>query len=175
MQQFLINALSYLGYILPAAIVGLMAYNYFKSYTKGEENRLKHLLLKKTISQTLPLRLQAYERLTLFLERIELNKILIRVKPLNEDLKEYINLLTQSIEQEFEHNLSQQIYVSNDAWALVITAKHAQIQLLNKRFQENEQATPNEFRKAMLSELANDLSPSQKALIYLKEEVAELW
>lgn len=175
MQDFLIDALSYLGYILPAAVVGLMAYNYFKAYTKGEENRLKHLLQKKTISQTLPLRLQAYERLTLFLERIEPNKILLRAKPLNDKLKDYESLLIRTIEQEFEHNLSQQIYISNDAWSLILTAKHAYIQLIRKTVLENDQASPNEFREKLLSKFLNELSPSQKALVYLKEEVAELW
>ena len=59
-----------LSYCIPAIIVGGIAYYFFSMHLKNEENRRRFLLLKENEKNALPLRLQAYERLTLLLERI---------------------------------------------------------------------------------------------------------
>ena len=84
--------------------------NYFENILKNEENRRRFLMHKEAQAESLPIRLQAYERLTLFLERISPLQLLIRVKPTTEDKKAYVDLLSATIEQEFEHNLTQQVY-----------------------------------------------------------------
>lgn len=175
MQTVFTEILTYLAYLLPAIVVGLVAYYFFKAHTQNEESRRKFLLRKETIGETLPLRLQAYERVTLFLERIEPNKILIRVKPNNDNLLDYEALLINAIEQEFEHNLTQQIYISRDAWSLVLTAKNATIQIIRNTVKENTVAHPNKFREELLSKYLNNLAPSQQAILYVKDEVAKLW
>ena len=71
---------------------------------KNEENRRRFLLLREKQKTSLPIRLQAYERLTLFLERISPGKILFRVQATSEDIDSYTTLLVANIEQEFEHN-----------------------------------------------------------------------
>ena len=73
------QVLSYFAYLLPAIIVGIVAYYFFKGHTANEEGRRRYLIQKEAQNKTIPIRLQAYERLTLFLERIDPNKLLIRV------------------------------------------------------------------------------------------------
>ena len=85
-------------------------------------------------TQTTPLRLQAYERLTLFLERITLSKLLIRVHPISDKSNDYETLLVATIEQEFEHNLAQQIYVSDDCWKVLVSCKNNTIQSIRKSY-----------------------------------------
>ena len=93
--------LPYFASLLSAIIVGGIAYLFFKKHTDNEESRRRFLLHKDTQSKTLPLRLQAYERLTLLLERIDPNSLLIRVKPSGNDLNKYEQDLVSSIEDEF--------------------------------------------------------------------------
>jgi len=175
MQTVLIDTLEYLAYFLPAIVVGAIAYYFFKAHNQDEENRRMFLLQKETINEVLPLRLQAYERMTLFLERIRPNKIIIRIKPANDNLLEYEALLINTIEQEYEHNLTQQIYISKEAWSLIVTAKNATIQIIRNMVKENKTAHPNKFREELLENRINNIAPSQQAILFLKEEVTQLW
>ena len=75
--------------VLPALVVGGLAYYFFDGFLKNEDRRRRFILHKEFQSETLPLRLQAYERLTLFLERANLIQLLIRVKPTSSDKKNY--------------------------------------------------------------------------------------
>ena len=92
------QALSYVAYLLPAILVGIIAYYFFKGHTANEEGRRRYLIQKEAQKNIIPIRLQAYERLTLFLERIDPSKLLIRVKPNSDNLQEYESLLIQNIE-----------------------------------------------------------------------------
>lgn len=166
---------NYLAYLLPALVVGVIAYYFFKLHIENEEKRRKFLLYQKTVNETLPLRLQAYERMTLFLERIDPNKLLIRVKPNTNSLLDYEILLINAIEQEFEHNLTQQIYLSKEAWSFILAAKNTTIQVIRNAVKENSVAHPNKFREEVLTNYLNKLAPSQQAILFLKEEVSELW
>ena len=83
--------------VAPALVVGIIAYYFFESFMKNEEGRRRYLLHKDAQIETLPTRLQAYERLTLFLERISPAQLLIRVKPVSEDKKSYTDLLIATI------------------------------------------------------------------------------
>ena len=106
------NLLSLAFSLLPAILVALISFYFFSQYTKDQEGRRRFILHKESQATALPLRLQAYERLTLFLERISPGNLLIRVKPYNDNKDDYEALLLKTIEQEFEHNLSQQVYVT---------------------------------------------------------------
>ena len=121
-----------LSYTLPAVITGFVAYYFFNLHTKNEEGRRRYLLNKDTRKDALPLRLQAFERMTLFLERINPGKLLIRISPNSEDKNDYVNLLISNIEQEFEHNLTQQIYMSDECWTVIVTSKNATIQMIRR-------------------------------------------
>jgi hypothetical protein len=119
----------------------------------------------------LPIRLQAFERMTLFLERINLAKLLVRITPISEDKNDYENYVIAQIEQEFEHNLTQQIYMSDECWTIIVTAKNATIQMIRKANLSNQVDNANKLREVILNDLMDKQSPSNAALAYVKNEV----
>jgi hypothetical protein len=162
-------------YAIPALITGLIAYYFFKEHTKNEDGRRRFLLHKDMQVNSLPIRLQAYERMALFLERISPHKLLIRVKPTSSDKNTYEALLIATIEQEFEHNLSQQIYISDNCWNIIVAAKNATIQLIRKASLLEKTNTSDKLREVVLTEMMEKFDPSDAALSYIKKEVGELW
>lgn len=161
--------------IVPSAIVGLVAYYFFNNFVKNEENRRFHELKRKNQKEILPYRIQALERMTLFLERINPGKLLIRVKPENEDKFAYENILIQSIEQEFEHNLTQQIYMSVECWNAIRTTKNATISLIRKSNMSDRVDSPDKLREVILTNLLDKSAPSETGLAYIKKETRALW
>ena len=160
-----------LSYTLPAIVTGLVAVYFFKTYVTNEDNRRNFLLRKENQKAALPLRLQAFERLVLFLERISLNKLLVRIAPTGKDTLKYSHKLITIIEQEFEHNLAQQIYVSETAWKAVVTSKNLMIKMIRTTADKKEIENADQLRAFILeNELKND-SPTQAALSFLKLEV----
>lgn len=174
-MQDLTPILSYFAYLLPAIVVGIVAYYFFKGHTSNEEGRRRYILQKEAQKNILPLRLQAYERLTIFLERIAPNQLLIRVAPYSDDVENYEKLLIQNIEQEFEHNISQQIYVTSDCWNMVNAAKNATIQIIRQAAMNEKVDSSDKLRETVINHFMDEVTPSQKAILYLKQEVAELW
>ncbi|WP_298533876.1 hypothetical protein [uncultured Algibacter sp.] len=162
-------------FAIPSLITGIIAYYFFKAHTENEDGRRRFLLKKDLQVNAMPLRLQAYERMALFLERVSPSKLLIRIPPVSANKADYESLLIQSIEQEFEHNLSQQIYISDKCWNIVTTAKNATIQLIRKAGMSEKTDTANKLREVVLSEMMERRSPSDAALSFIKEEVAEIW
>jgi hypothetical protein len=162
-------------YLIPSLVTGLIAYYFFKEHTKNEDGRRRFLLKKDMQVNSLPLRLQAYERLTIFLERITPSKILIRVSPKSSNKESYESLLILTIEQEFEHNLSQQIYVSEKCWSIVNAAKNATIQLIRKASLLEKTDTADKLREVILTEMMERRPPSDAALSFIREEVSDLW
>jgi len=169
------QTLSYVAYLLPAILVGIIAYYFFKGHTANEEGRRRYLIQKEAQKNIIPIRLQAYERLTLFLERIDPSKLLVRVKPNSENLQEYEFLLIQNIENEYEHNLSQQIYISPECWNLIIAAKNATMHVIRQSSMNEKVETANKLRESLLSHFISEDTPSQKALTYVKKEVSEMF
>lgn len=160
-------------YTLPAIVTGAVALYSFTTFLKNDENKRRFLLQKENQKQALPLKLQAYERLSLLLERISPSKLLIRVAPLNENKIDYQNLLIQHIEQEYEHNLTQQIYVSEECWTMIATAKNTIIQNIRKTALSADVVNSDKLRETILTSLFEGESATSLALSYLKSEVRE--
>src|SRR5690606_15835384 len=112
------NILQLFFFLLPAIVVGAISYYFFQMYFKNEEKRRRFILRQENQKTALPLKLQAYERMALFLERISLGKLLLRVKPVSQNTADYEDLLTRTIDMEFEHNLAQQIYLDRKSTRL---------------------------------------------------------
>ncbi|PTX42319.1 hypothetical protein C8P64_2747 [Christiangramia gaetbulicola] len=166
--------LNFLYAILPAVVVGLISFYFFNTFSKNEENRRRFIMLREKQKTSLPIRLQAYERLTLLLERISPGKILFRVKPTSGDAEMYASLLIANIEQEFEHNLAQQIYVSNECWDYIKTAKNATITLIRNAAGKESVTNTDELRDIILRNLMEKQPPTDAALSYIKKEVRSL-
>jgi hypothetical protein len=123
----------------------------------------------------MPLRLQAYERMALFLERINPNKLIVRIIPKSSNKEDYESLLVATIEQEYEHNLSQQIYMTDECWGIISAAKNATIQLIRKASLLEKTDTANKLREVVLTEMMERRAPSDAALSYIKQEVSDMW
>ena len=162
-------------YAVPALITGMIAYYFFKEHTKNEDGRRRFLLHKDMQVNALPLRLQAYERMVLFLERITPTKLIVRVNPTSDNENDYESLLIANIEQEYEHNLSQQIYVSEDCWNIIVAAKNATIQLIRKAGLLEKTGTSDKLREVILTEMMEKRAPSDAALSFIKKEVSDMW
>lgn len=160
------------SYTLPALITGGVAYYLFKSYFNDQQNTRRWLVQKENQKHALPLRLQAYERLALLLERINLTKLLIRVAPISDDKMDYQNFLIQHIEQEFDHNLTQQIYISDECWTMLLTAKNTIIQNIRKTALSVDVKNADQLRETLLGNQLDSQSSTTIALSYLKEEVS---
>src|ERR1700733_2996742 len=105
------NALPYFLDILKYTIAGLgtvwIAFYLIKPYLDRDE-KIQLLEFKKTISnQTLPLRLQAYERLVLFIERVNPANMLVRLNAPAYGAHELYSLLIEEIRNEYQHNITQ--------------------------------------------------------------------
>lgn len=164
-----------ISYTLPTIIMGFVAYSFFELYTKNETEKRKYLLRKESKPDTLSIRLQAYERMTLFLERINPSQLLVRIAPISANKNDYQNFVIAQIEQEYEHNLAQQIYVSEECWSTITTAKNATIQMILLATKNEKISDANQLREFILNDLLQKQSPSSVALAFLKNEVGQLF
>ncbi len=158
-------------YLLPAIITGGVAYFFFKKHTDNEENRRRYLLQKELQKNALPLRLQAYERMALFLERISPTNLMLRVQPLSNDKKAYAQLLIANIDQEFEHNLAQQIYITEACWNVIKSAKNTTITIIRNTVGNPETTDSDKLRELVLTSLLEKSSPSDTGMAFIKNEL----
>jgi Mg2+/citrate symporter len=166
-----INLLQLFFYLLPAVIVGLISFYFFKMHISNEEKRRLYLLRLENQKIALPIKLQAFERMSLFLERISMGKLLLRIKPKSNDLEAYEDMLVQTIDQEFDHNLAQQIYLSPECWNVIKTSKNATIGIIRKTAKKEDVSNADELRQDILNALMNQTPPTEAALDYIKKEV----
>lgn len=163
-----------ISYTIPSIVTGIIAYYFFLNYTKTEKQKTKLLLLREEQKGALPIKLQAYERMTLFLERINPVKLVLRVTSINNDKKAYALSLIDTIDKEFEHNLAQQIYISEKCWNVIIASKNATIQLIKKTLEETSIANAQELRESILQRMVKGNAPSNTALAFIKDEVKSI-
>jgi hypothetical protein len=109
------------------------------------------------------------------LERINPRQLLVRITPISDDKNDYANFVIAQIEQEYEHNLAQQIYISDECWTTITTAKNATIQLILIATKNEKISDANQLREVVLKELLSKQSPSGAALIFLRNEVRQIW
>lgn len=170
-------------YTLPSAVMLLGVFFVVNRFLQEESNRL-NIMLRQSIAKenqkiSLPIRYQAYERLTLLLERMHPQQIIARNTPDNLSAKDYIHILVVDINSEFQYNLTQQIYVSADIWQLIIQVRQ-QMQIM---FYEIADALPKDasaedFVTAILKyveDTPSDKLPVHVGLKYLKNEVAQIY
>ncbi|MCU0391080.1 MAG: hypothetical protein MUE81_08180 [Thermoflexibacter sp.] len=159
--------------VLPSALVLYGMYLTVKSFlSKDFDNQLIKLKAKNT-EVTLPLRLQAYERMSLFLERMTPNNLLIRLNDVNYNVGELQEILLFEIRQEFNHNLSQQIYMSDEAWQQIKDAIENLMAVINDCASELKKDEPSlQLVKKIFSKIIeNQNDITSDALRFIKNEV----
>ncbi len=120
-----------LMYVIPSVIVFLTAYFILKSFMDKEyKSKLAEIRMNNQSTIT-PIRLQACERIVLFCERIAINNLVMRVHRSGMSARLLHSELLTTIRSEYEHNISQQIYVSKPVWDAVKSAKEETIKAIN--------------------------------------------
>jgi hypothetical protein len=160
---------------IPSLIVFLTAYLVIKKFFENQEKQRKHDLLGQHAKTLAPIKLQAYERLIMFLERISPDSIIMRHTQQVKTAKELQSSLLNTIRAEYEHNLSQQIYISSQAWEMVKNAKAKLIQLINTTANGiDEKAPALSLSQSILENIIEmKKSPVYDAIEFLKNEVKE--
>ncbi|HRU57484.1 MAG TPA: hypothetical protein P5190_09620 [Bacteroidales bacterium] len=161
---------------IPSLIVFFTAYFLLRNLIRNDQDKRKQEIILQSNRTITPIRLQAYERLVLFLERISLESLIIRVhSPGMTAAQLQANLLT-TIRSEFEHNLSQQIYVSPQAWEVVKNARSNIVKLINTEFEKlPENATGIDFSRKLLEKVMElEKEPTKAAVEFVKSEAARL-
>lgn len=161
-----------LAYAIPAAVTGFVAYMVLSRFIEQDNNDKKFNALVTKKRESLPLKLQAYERLLLFCERINPSKLLMRIKPIGDKPEDYAQLLIANIEQEFEHNMVQQIYISDDSWNAILAAKNTIILKIRQLAESSK--TAKEYRENLLIDFSQKESPTDVAILFIKKEVKKL-
>lgn len=163
-----------LKYVLPSVVTFLTAWYLVKAFlVNDQKKRLLEIRMKST-ELILPVRLQAYERCLLLMERISLNNLIVRSSLPGSSAGELHSYLVGTVRQEFDHNLSQQLYVSREAWELIRSAKEEVLKDLNSGLSNlPEGATGQELAGHILEGTLKQKNPlTQKAIEQLKKEVA---
>lgn len=145
-------------------------------YFKDEERRRRFQAVAKNNEIITPLRLQAYERIILFLERISPENLLVRIdKPGNTCRKLHADLLS-TIRAEYEHNLTQQLYVSTHAWEAVKNARTYMIHLINTSFENINPDEPSlSLSRIIMDKVMNQsVSLISEAIKIIKDELNQL-
>lgn len=168
--------LEILKYTLPAVIVFLTAYFVLREMIRKDQKKQRFEMLLQNQKTVLPIRLQAYERLTLFLERITPDSLLMRVSKSGMKVGDLHQALLHAIRTEYEHNMSQQIYVSNRAWEIVKNARSGILKLINTSADSLKPGDPAlKLSKLILERTLNvEKHPTQVAIAFLKAELGEL-
>lgn len=162
-----------LKYCIPALIVFFVVYVMMSKFIKREELTMRYYLLKASQKTTLPIRLSAYERMVLFLERISPESLLPRIQDNTLNSLQFHAALLSSIRAEYEHNVAQQVYLSDEAWAVIRNAKENIVQLINACASAVEPQKPSyELAQVILATYEkNEDSPTMTAISFLKNEI----
>lgn len=164
--------LQILSYCLPSVIVAVIAYLLFQQHFKNEASTRQWLLQKDLRKEALPLRLQAYERLTLLLDRTSPQKLALRIAPTSQDKMAYELLLIEHINAEYEHNITQQIYVSGNLWNVILISKNTTLQIIHRIATDKAIGDAQKLREAIIAEFTDKPSPSTHATAHVVSEVA---
>jgi hypothetical protein len=169
--------LEILKYVLPALVVFATTVYMVKKYFDGEERKRQQQIFLNNQNMITPLRLQAYERTILFLERISPENLIMRVNKPGYTCQQLQAELMHAIRSEFEHNLSQQIYITTGAWEMLKIARGRTIQMINSTAEKFPKEAPSlNLSKAILESMVDqEKTPTADAIAFIKKEISQLF
>lgn len=136
------------------------------AYIKLKNQEIKLLTVKGNSEQ----RVQAYERLTLFLERLKPSNLVTKFNK-NIEPHEYIFLIEKTINEEFDYNASQQLYLTKKSWKNVVNCKNDVLHLIHKTYENlSEQSTLQDFKTVFLMNYMNEEDYISKSIEELRKE-----
>ncbi len=163
---------------LPSLVVFFTVYFMLKLLLE-ERQRMDAVLLRQDAQKiTLPLRLQAYERLTLLCDRASIPNTLLRVRMPGMTVAQLTHALLIAINQEFDHNTSQQLFVSDTLWRIITAARQQTILLIT---QAAEGLDPQAADDALVNRLfamleaQGEMTPLQQAIVAIRTEAGQFF
>lgn len=161
--------------IIPAGLVLYAMYLIVKSFINSELDKKRIEVRGKSIETVLPNRLHAFERVILFLERISPNNLIVRLNNGSYTAREFQQILLNEIREEYNHNVSQQLYMSEEVWDLVKSAKEDLIVTINDAVGNMPpEATGVDLSKMIFERtIQKEPDPINHALISVKREIWE--
>ncbi|MBL7754523.1 MAG: hypothetical protein JNM44_08600 [Chitinophagaceae bacterium] len=169
--------LEILKYVLPAVVVLVAAYLIVNKFLVGEMQQKQLALFGQHAQYTIQVRLQAYERLTIFVERMHPTNLISRHYIREMSAQDVQLAMVRAIRDEYEHNLSQQIYVSREVWQTVKAVMEQEITMLNRIGSNFAMGAPSaDFVKALSEYVVNTEStmPTAIALETIDREAKKL-
>jgi hypothetical protein len=169
--------LEILKYTIPALVVFLTVFIMLRTWSRNEDRKRKSEFNMHLADDILPVRLQAYERSILLLERISPDSLVMRLSRPDYTARQFQQEMLSQITSEFEHNIAQQTYMSSEAWEKIRSAKNQIIHLINETASEVKPDAKGPTLGKMILERLAELNnpPSQVAVDYLKQEVKSLF
>ena len=161
--------------LVPASVVLYAAYLMVRAFIQKEIELKKLEVRGKSIETVLPNRLQAYERMVLFLERMSPQNLLIRLSATGMTSREFHQLLLSEIRNEYNHNVSQQVYISEHAWDLIKNAKEDLILMINDASSEmgGDSSSLDLSKKIFEKSINKTVDPLNHALTEVKKEIQQ--
>lgn len=166
-----------LALLIPVIILVIAGWIFINYYLKTEKEKLIVRIGLKNKELITPVRLQAYERMVLLLERMEPSKIVLRNVTLGQNASQLQQNLINNIKDEFDHNLSQQLYISSEAWELIKNAHESIIASINEAAGKVTADAPSTdlAQQIFETEAGSAASEKDKALEFLKNEARMLF
>lgn len=163
--------------LVPASVVLYAVYLMVRSFIVKEIELKKLEIRSRSVETVLPVRLQAYERMTLFLERTSPQNLLVRMNQPGITSREFHKLLLEEIRNEYNHNVSQQVYISEEVWSVIKNAKEDLIIEINEAAQQVHNDSPSiELAKKIFEvALSKKVDPMGLALSELKKEIQRVF
>ena len=173
----MISSLQLLYMVLGIGVLAILYMTFKDMFIKPKNAAVPEAAVKSTDRSVLPLQLQAYERLVLLVERINLQNLISRVFQQGLTATEMQIGLVQTVRAEFDHNVAQQIYVSPVAWEAVKTLKEQTITIINQvASQLPKDATAMDLNKQILEIFMQaESSPAELTSQILNAEAKQLF
>lgn len=179
MKFYLIIIILIVAILATMALTGYIFYRIAKHYFDNQQ-KMQMLQMRvdehrEAVKLVTPIRLQAYERMALFLERISPESLVLRCYQPGMDTKLLQGVMTKTIRDEWEHNLSQQVYISSEAWNRIRQAKDEMVGVINSAaITIPDDADPARLASTIFATVAAGSNPASPALEFLKQEMRDL-
>jgi len=173
--------MDYITYIIvaliPALAVAFVVYTFIKN---NNEKDLKHMSIQLKQERQkffLEPRADAYQRIVLLLERITPHSLIMRLHNTNKSAIALQTELLSNIRNEFDHNVAQQIFISNSSWEMVKKSKEETIKIINVAAQQMDEKSTATDLSSKIFEIVGELDelPTEIAIKVVKEEFQRLF
>jgi len=171
MNEVFLQILEIFKYIIPALVVFATVYYMMKKHYQQQYNMERLKLKQQESHNSLPLKVQAYERLALFCERIRPDQLIFRLNASHMKAGDLRNAILISIQKEYEHNLTQQIYVSDKLWQIITLAKNETLNTIARSSTPSDDSTLQLSNEIITSYNDLKINPINQALIAIKKEM----